>query len=103
VWLKNFEGLSAWQMACASASAASAGLGSSGRCRMSAVMRSTWSLFAFPFPVMASLTSDGVCTAMGMWCSAAATIASPATCAVPRTVLTLCCAKTCSMEMMSGV
>ena len=54
-----------WQMARASASAASAGLGTASSLRIRATMLPTWSLPARPEPVMAAFTSLGVCSATG--------------------------------------
>ena len=62
----------------------------------------TCALSAVPEPVTAALTSLGVCSATGMPARVAATIASPATCAVPMTVRTLCWLKTRSTATTSG-
>ena len=62
----------------------------------------TWALSAVPEPVIAALTSDGVCRCTAMPGRAAATIARPAAWAVPVTVRTLCWANTRSTTTTSG-
>src|SRR5690625_661866 len=61
----------------------------------------TWSFSARPDPVTAALTSLGVCMPSGRPARAAATMASPATCAVPMTERTLCWANTRSTATAS--
>ncbi len=65
-------------------------------------MAPTCALSARPDPVTAALTSLGVCSATGMPARVAATSASPATCAVPITVRTLCWLNTRSTATTSG-
>ena len=65
-------------------------------------MAPTWSLSARPEPVIAALTSLGVCSATGIPRRAATSIATPAAWAVPITVCTLCWAKTRSTATASG-
>ena len=65
-------------------------------------MRSTWIFSALPLPVIASFDSVGVCRATGMPRCAAASIARPAACAVPSTVLRFSCANTRSIDTVSG-
>src|SRR5205085_2555355 len=83
-----------WQIASASASAASAGLGTASSRSNRATIDPTCALSARPLPVTAALTSLGVCMVTGMPRAAAATSASPLTCAVPITVFTLAWEKT---------
>ncbi len=61
-----------------------------------------WALSARPEPVIAAFTSLGVCSATGMSFRAATSMATPAACAVPITVWTLCWAKTRSTATRSG-
>ena len=89
-------------MATLSASAASAGCGNVLSPNTRATMRSTWIFSALPLPVIAIFASVGVCRATGMPRCAAASIASPAACAVPSTVLRFSCANTRSIETISG-
>ena len=65
-------------------------------------MAPTCSFEARPEPVMAALTSLGVCRLTGIPCRAETSIATPAACAVPITVCTLCWAKTRSMATAVG-
>ncbi len=60
-------------------------------------------LLALPLPVIASFASVGVCNATGIPRCAAASMASPAACAVPSTVLRFDCANTRSMDTASGM
>ncbi len=62
----------------------------------------TCSLPARPEPVTAALTSLGVCRATGTPARAAASTATPAACAVPMTVRTLCWLNTRSTATTSG-
>src|SRR3954470_4636713 len=91
-----------WQMARASASEASAGVGLAGSRRIRVTMVATCALSARPLPVTAALTSLGVCSATGTPARAAASTATPAACAVPMTVRTLCWLKTRSTATTSG-
>ena len=59
-------------------------------------------LSAVPLPVIAALTSDGVCSATGSPLREAHRIATAEACAVPITVLRLCWAKTRSTATASG-
>ena len=54
------------------------GVGISLRLRNRMTIRSTWTFWAFPLPVMASLASVGVCSATGIPRCAAASMARPA-------------------------
>src|SRR5699024_8810213 len=68
-----------WQIAMASASAASAGFGGASRPRIRVTMVVTCFLSARPEPVIAALTSEGVCMATGSPRRAASPIVSPET------------------------
>ena len=91
-----------WQMASASASAASAGRGTSSSRRIRATIAPTCSFAARPDPVIAALTSLGVCRLTGIPRRAATSMATPAAWAVPITVCTLCWAKTRSIATAVG-
>ena len=91
-----------WQIASASASAASAGRGGSVIRSSRITMAVTWSLSARPLPVTAALTSLGVCSVTGSPRRAAQTIATAPACAVPITVRTLCWLNTRSTATVSG-
>ena len=65
-------------------------------------MAPTWSLPARPDPVIAALTSLGVCRLTGTPRRPATSIATPAAWAVPITVCTLCWAKTRSIATAVG-
>ena len=91
-----------WQMARASASEASAGRGASSSRRIRVTMAPTCSFEARPEPVIAALTSLGVCRVTAMPRRAATSIATPAACAVPITVCTLCWANTRSTASAVG-
>ena len=65
-------------------------------------MAPTWSFEARPDPVIAALTSLGVCRVTAIPRRAATSMATPAACAVPITVCTLCWAKTRSIATAVG-
>ena len=79
-----------WQIARASASAASAGFGACCSPRMRVTIAVTCALSALPLPVTAAFTSLGVWNTTGMPRRAAASATTPPACAVPIAVLTLC-------------
>src|SRR6266700_1672758 len=91
-----------WQIASASASAASAGRGGSDIRSSLVTMWVTCALSARPLPVTAALTSLGVCSATGSPCRAAHSMATAPACAVPITVRTLCWLNTRSTATASG-
>ena len=70
--------------------------------RMRVTIAVTCALSARPEPVIAALTSLGVCRATGIPRRAATSIATPAAWAVPITVCTLCWANTRSTATISG-
>lgn len=91
-----------WQMASASASAASAGLGGASSRSSLVTMAPTWSFPARPLPVTAALTSLGVCKCTGRPRRDAHRMATALAWAVPITVRTLCWLKTRSTATASG-
>src|SRR5690606_20367070 len=91
-----------WQMARASASAASAGRGGALSRSSRVTMAPTCAFSARPLPVTAALTSLGVCRATGMPRRAAHSVATALAWAVPMTVRTLCWLKTRSTATYSG-
>ena len=91
-----------WQMACARASAASAGRGGAPRPRIRWTIAWTWALPAVPEPVTAALASLGVCWATSRPARAPATMTTPITWATPMTERRLSWAKTRSTDTAVG-
>ena len=91
-----------WQIASASASAASAGRGGAAIRSSRVTIAVTCALSACPEPVTAALTSLGVYICTGRPAFAAASTATAPACAVPITVRTLCWLNTRSTATLSG-
>ena len=90
-------------MASAKASAASAGLGSASRPNTRATMVCTCALSARPLPLIAALTSLGVCRATSRSWRAPANMATPITCATAITERIFSWANTRSMAITCGL
>ena len=102
-WMRAMAGARhRWQMARATASAASAGRGGASSLRMRITICPTCALSARPLPVMDALTSVGVCWATCRPARVPTSSTTPEACAVPMIELTSRRANTRSTAIASG-